>query len=374
MKDDVNLAKLSVLLNSAVRMNTSNKGVRTEAYKNTMKTIQNSLPVCRSSSQQSRDRREKFPENQKSFDQAKNLINTFDRRQNENLSKSFDSKKIKTVKKRMKWKDYLAIQVEKQRKINEDLTKTIQDQIKDSPLKMKPKPKEEPKEKPDLKTFEKELNNYKPVQITENFKKFDENEAFFEEIEENETKDDPTKAEAIPEETISAEEADQEEADKRIQEIIQRYEKTIGKIKINSHQSPTPSILSVKIGKSSEKRCKSAYSNYSTETQKVAIEKLKELEEEEKKIQEKKEELLRFLESRSQKRDSSRPVTVSSLMSVASERKKEKIEKVEVAPLLRSYQPVFPTLKLDKPNSRRTSRASKKAEMTSEVKELLSNL
>ena len=64
-----------------------------------------------------------------------------------------------------------------------------------------------------------------------------------------------------------------------------------------------------------EKRPKSTYSHYSTESQKEAYSKLKALRDEEEKIKQQKDELLKFLESRSQAKTSSRPTTVASLCS-----------------------------------------------------------
>lgn len=390
MNTDMNLAKLSVLLNSAVRMNTSNKGVRSEAYKSAMQTIQNSLSRGKSpvSSQKPPDSPSGPAKPRASHADQVNLIRNFDKKHNQNLSKSFDSKNLKSVKKRMKWNDYLAIQVEKQRKLNEDLAKTLKNDSNKSPIKVitEVKPRvpvrvETGKGKIDIKRFEKDLTAFKPVKIVENFRKLDEQEGFCEDIEKNDEKSEkePEVPQVIEEVNLSDEEVkdEQEEADKRIQEIIQRYEKTIGKIK-DLKKSPTPSILSGKVDKMTEKRSKSAYSNYSTETQKVAIEKLKQLEEEEKRIQEKKEELMRFLDSRSQKKDSSRPVTVSSLWSVNSEKKKEENVAKEpglnfVAPL-KNYQPVLPVINFDRSTRRSSARTKGKAEMMSEVKELLSNL
>ena len=391
MNPDMNLAKLSVLLNSAVRMNTSNKGVRSEAYKSAMKTIQTSL--SRGKSPASTPKPETPPTDtgkiRSTHAEQVNLARNFDTKQNQNLSRSFDSKNLKSVKKRMKWNDYLALQVEKQRKLNEDLAKTLKTDIKKSPAKVIPEENprvpvkaEAGKGKIDMKRYEKDLTAFKPVKIVENFRKFDEQEGFCEDIEKNDEKRENEQEipQVIEEVNASDEEAkdEHEEADKRIQEIIQRYEKTIGKLK-DIKKSPTPSVLSAKADKLTDKRSKSAYSNYSTDTQKVAIEKLKQLEEEEKRIQEKKEELMRFLESRSQKRDSSRPVTVSSLWSVNSERKKEENVNKEtpglnfVAPL-KNYQPVLPVINFDRSTRRSSARTKGKAEMISDVKELLSNL
>lgn len=372
----MNLAKLSVLLNSAVRMNTSNKGVRGQAFKDTMKLIEQSLPECRVSAQKSKRPPEAVEKQKK---EEKPALRTFER--NEALSKSCDNKQIKTtVKKRMKWKDYLATQVEKQKKINEELGKTLENSLKQglkhsSPSKQKATVKPSVTEKIDIQKFEKDFKSFKEVSIKDNFKKLDEQEAF---IDDNEKFKEDFKGEEEEENFVEEKElkeelkdevkAEMEENDKRIQEIIQRYEKTIGKIKVKNKPS-TPSVMSVKISKGSEKRCKSAYSKYSTESQKVALDKLKELEEEEKRIQQQKEEILRILETRSQKRDSSRPMTVSSLYSMQTETKKND----SFLPA-RAKLATLPSVKLERPKSRYSVNYSKRSEVSNEVKELLSNL
>lgn len=373
MNDEMNLAKLSVLLNSAVRMNTSNKGVRGQTYKETMKILERSLPLCRTSSQQSKNPSEKPDEKEE-----KKPFKAFEKR--ETLSKSCDNKQIKTtVKKRMKWNDYLAIQVEKQRKINEELNKTLKSSLKkqEKPSPVKPQPVEKSKanEKIDFKKLEKDLDKFKPVSIKDNFKKLDEQEGFIEEFEDFKPESIKELEESEDKEGVKEKDDDEDEAkdemdenEKRIQEIIQRYEKTIGKIKIESKPG-TPSVMSVKISKVSQPRSKSAFSNYSTQSQKVAMDKLKELEEEEKRIKQQKEEILRILETRSQKRDASRPMTVSSLYSMQSEPKKnDQFVPVRVLPA------TLPSVKIERPKSRHSVKSSKRSDITNEVKELLSNL
>ena len=379
----MNLARVSVLLNSAVRMNTSNKGVRGQAYKDTMKLIEQSLPGCRVSSQQY-----KRPQREVEKDrEEKPSFRGFEMK--EALSKSCDNKQIKTtVKKRMKWKDYLAAQVEIQKKINEELSKTLEQSVKkgvkhSSPPKQSATVRPPVTEKIDLKKYEKDLKSFKLVNIKDNFKKLDEQEAFIEEHEKfimNSVEEEEEKEKELDQKAFVAELEDlkegvrdevkeeMEDNDKRIQEIIQRYEKTIGKIKVETKPS-TPSIMSVKISKASQKRCKSAYSNYSTQSQKVAFDKLKELEEEEKRIQQQKEELLRILETRTQKRDSSRPMTVSSLYSMQTDNKKN-----EMLLPTRVNPPTLPSVKLERPKSRYSVKSSKRSDVSNQVKELLSNL
>lgn len=116
----------------------------------------------------------------------------------------------------------------------------------------------------------------------------------------------------------SQEEMEQEE-EKRIQEVIKRYEKTFGRIKdLGSQRSNASSIAGKSIVSSRPSKLSRA-SELSTASQREAFEKLKKLEEEEEKIKKEKDELMKFLELRSSySKSSSRPVTVSSMVSVGS--------------------------------------------------------
>lgn len=111
-------------------------------------------------------------------------------------------------------------------------------------------------------------------------------------------------------------EKNDEEEEKRIQEVIKRYEKMFGRIKgLDSKRSTAGSIAGRSIVSSKGPSKTSQRTEFSTISQKEAYEKLKKLDEEEEKIKQEKEELMKFLELRSQaSRTSSRPTTVASLM------------------------------------------------------------
>ena len=97
--------------------------------------------------------------------------------------------------------------------------------------------------------------------------------------------------------------------------MIKRYEKTFGRIKGLSSRSSAGSVAGQSIVSSRASKISKA-SDFSTTSQKEAFEKLRKLELEEEKIKKEKEDLMKFLELRSSySKGSSRPVTVSSIVS-----------------------------------------------------------
>ena len=119
----------------------------------------------------------------------------------------------------------------------------------------------------------------------------------------------------------------EEEEKQKMQEIIKRYEKTFGRIKgLDSNRSKTGSIAGKSIVSSVPASRKSKQTEFSTISQKEAYEKLKKLDEDEERIRREKDELMKFLELRSQSsKCSSRPATVASLVA----RQEEKVVKKE---------------------------------------------
>lgn len=115
---------------------------------------------------------------------------------------------------------------------------------------------------------------------------------------------------------VKSEQEVEEEEEKRIQEVIKRYEKTFGRIKdAGSYRSSAKSHTSNSVS-SAKPSNTSKISEFSTVSQREALEKLKKLDEAEDRIKKEKEELLKFLELRSNtSKCSSRPVTVSSIVS-----------------------------------------------------------
>ena len=135
------------------------------------------------------------------------------------------------------------------------------------------------------------------------------------------------------EETNERTEAEMEEIEeKRLQEVIKRYEKMFGRIKgLDSNRSKAGSNAGKSIVSSKPQSIKSKVTEFSTISQKEAYEKLKQLDEEEDRIKREKEELMKFLEVRSQNsKSSSRPATVSSLYSNIPEIKTDIIKKKEL--------------------------------------------
>ena len=149
-----------------------------------------------------------------------------------------------------------------------------------------------------LKELQKELNTLQDEKLNEDYSEVPENEK---EIEE----------------------------EKRMQEVVKRYEKMFGRIKgLDSYRSNAGSIAGKSIVSSVPASKKSKVTEFSTISQREAYEKLKKLDEEENKIRKEKDELLQFLELRSQlSGSSSRPATVASLVQHKLEKKIEnKIE------------------------------------------------
>jgi myosin heavy subunit len=128
-----------------------------------------------------------------------------------------------------------------------------------------------------------------------------------------------------PAQEKTAEEIEQDE-ENRIQEVIKRYEKTFGRIKgLGSNRSSAGSAAGKSIVSSRPSKV-SKTSDFSTASQREAFEKLKKLQEEEEKIKKEKEDLMKFLELRSNySKGSSRPVTVSSIVSRDSNVKTEEV-------------------------------------------------
>ena len=160
---------------------------------------------------------------------------------------------------------------------------------------------------------QKSEKSQKPQKFKNESEKLDLEELTLKELEdelENLRKSDPNPQ--APEKT--AEELDQDE-ENRIQEVIKRYEKTFGRIKGLSSRSSAGSVAGKSIVSSRPSRV-SKTSDFSTASQREAFEKLRRLEEEEEKIKKEKEDLMKFLELRSSySKGSSRPVTVSSIVS-----------------------------------------------------------
>lgn len=135
------------------------------------------------------------------------------------------------------------------------------------------------------------------------------------------------------------EEEHEAEEEKRMQEVVKRYEKMFGRIKgLDSNRSKAGSITGKSIVSSVPLSQKSKMTDFSTVSQKEAYEKLKKLDEEEERIRREKDELMQFLELRSQSsKCSSRPTTVGSLIPPAKPffpppPKEEKFEKLPTIP------------------------------------------
>lgn len=164
----------------------------------------------------------------------------------------------------------------------------------------------------------------------------------------------------------SKEEIEAEE-EKRIQEVIKRYEKTFGRIKdLGSYRSSAGSVTGKSIASSHPSKASKA-SEFSTASQREAIEKLKKLDEEEEKIRKEKEELMKFLEMRSSCKSSSRPVTVSSMLS-----RQEAIDKEQKPELPKRKEKVF-----EKPLEKiveEKKKTVKSVKPKDEVQELFQNL
>ena len=351
MYEETRISKLSELLNSALRRSSGNKADKQEAYSNTIRLLEGSMmsnlrkEILRRDSNET-EREERGKRKSESQTAIENYRNVWKER-NDNregfhkkvAEQEKDQRKRKNSveaskprKKRMKWNDYLQLQVDKQRKINEELGIKLKKKIKEKKTADENSKGVCLKKNINSKELDKNLRKYKPVQINDNFKKLDEQECFFEEDEAvipnnkpQELVQKPTDLPEILEDPNKNEEFDnsekaldsllkhQLEEDSKIKEILQRYEKTIGKIKhknpieqsCKSPSKPQTALL--------DRRSKSAYSHHPTESQQNAYNKLKQLQDEETKIKQQKEELLKFLESRSQVKGATRPATVASL-------------------------------------------------------------
>lgn len=396
MTDSKGIAKLSLLLNSAVRTQTSNAANKKEIYSKVLEFYENSRLRTK--------KNKRAAENQESKDQSNKHISLHEKQReksidSQSISKTFNyevelekpSRQKIIIKRKMKWKDYLESQVSKQRKINEALEKTIKAELK----KIQKKNTENAtnfKASIDSKEPEKDFENLKTADVTDNIKKLDEQECFFEDTEGNVLQS-PEIKEKIKEneqEKIKDHNSDQEntkepddifiDEDKRVEEILERYAKTIGKSKLKEliKGTESPKDLSKQPSQSPSRRSKSSYSWYSTNTRREAAQKIRALESEEERIKKQKEELLKFLESRSQVRHSSRPTTVASLIT---RKEAVKIEQpfgiIEHTPM-RSGLPDINTCKHERVNSLHTRCQSinsrRKKDKDSHVKELLSNL
>jgi hypothetical protein len=398
LDDDTRIVKLSILLNTALRMKSITAAGRKAAYSKAIEVLEKSMPqpLIRSSNDSKIDKSIEKSDSIPSFE-TKTIKNdeyykTYDQadiKENKNIS----TKKSEKIKKKMKWKDYLEAQVEKQKKINEQLGIYIKKQIKDLSLQKKSKKIVPAENKIDMEVFKKDFEKIKPSKLKPEFKKLDEQECFVEDSNEKKSDSDSfedLKANANDQEdpdsglqNIELENKNEEDyIDSRIKEIIQRYEKTIGKIKYSAKKED--SSRTKKISEKNpmiEERCKSSHSHYSADSQKDAYFQLKKLKAEEEKIKKKKEELIKFLESRSLAKGSSRPTTVASLYS----KKETDKNHPQSSPLKLSANypalPILPELpsSLKRPIQTSYSRNMSAADHTrrksnTEVKDLINNL
>ena len=400
MHEEVRIVKLSGLLNSALRLSSGNKADKQKAYSNTIKLLESTMmrtvkkPVKTSNS----DEKEREEESKRKSETVREKSSDICQERNDNKERSYGKEtgrerdvtkrnesveSSKTGKKRMKWNDYLQLQVDKQRKINEELGIVLKKKIKEKKTEDENTRVVSFKKNIDIKELDKDLRRFKPVQIRDNFKKLDEQECFFEEDDavtpNKKTQEEVQKPQElleIPEDPNQNEELDNSEKasesllkqstdeDNKIKEILQRYEKTIGKIKPNtpSEQTALP-----------DTRAKSAFSHYSTESQQNAYLKLKQLQDEEAKIKQKKEELLKFLESRSEVRGSSRPATVASLYP-----KRETPELLlrtpQKAPIQKSALPEIFPVQRQPLKSAQSKHSHPRRNSSNEIKDLINSL
>ena len=168
---------------------------------------------------------------------------------------------------------------------------------------------------------------------------------------------------------LKSEKEIEEEEEKRVQDVIKRYEKTFGRIKdLGSYRSSTASVTGKSIVSSSPSK-QSNHTEFSTVSQREAFEKLKKLDAEEEKIKKEKDELLRFLESRSQSsKCTSRPATVSSIMS--------KIPEVPQAKVSFNPKPLhtIEEASIEKKPKKIQEKTIKQKEKNDPVSELIKNL
>ena len=161
----------------------------------------------------------------------------------------------------------------------------------------------------------------------------------------------------------------EEEEEQRVQDVIKRYEKTFGRIKdLGSYKSNSGSVAGKSVT-SSKKSKNSKNTEFSTVSQREAFEKLKKLDEEEEKIKKEKEELMKFLELRSQSsKCSSRPVTVSTILS----KNPEPIEKSSFP--VKKQQEKHETAENKLESIPEVQKVNKKKKEKSEVSDLFKNL
>ncbi|OMJ75822.1 hypothetical protein SteCoe_24960 [Stentor coeruleus] len=394
MEDSKRIAKLALLLNSAVRTHTANAVNKKEACSRALNYFENS--------RLGEKRQYKILENKDVRNQRYESMENTKKSHKKIIEKSVNSKSFNDgielerpsnpkiiVKRRMKWKDYLRLQVEKQRKINQSFEKTskIEEPSRDNKMNEKSinfKPNL------DIKQFEKDLKNFKTVEIKDNFKKLDENECFFDNADKND-KENPENNQNDKEKDIESDIENEQEnleideqdnqyqnEDKRIQEIIERYTKTMGKAKLKEMVEGNDNGSIKKNSDNCEKRPKSANSLYSTISKKDAAYKIRFLELEEARIKKEKEDLARFLESRSQVREPSKRTTVASLMS------KKEAAKTDQSQTFSPYipiKPILPNINTSK-NDRESSIAfkhesalpRKKKDQDTRIKDLINSL
>ncbi|CAG9331107.1 unnamed protein product [Blepharisma stoltei] len=193
-------------------------------------------------------------------------------------------------------------------------------QKKEEKLEMSPKrhrKHEEKREKSNEKSKQKNTENERKQEEGKKEEDKKEEEKTLEEAKDNSIEN--TKAEGdAKNDGLSEQELDLIKQDEHLMDVIKRYEKTFGRIKDldrdSLRSSKKSSDYSSVISYESRPRSKSSYSNVSTQSQKDALERLEKLRLEEEKIKKEKEDLLQFLETRSNRSQaSSRMTTVSSL-------------------------------------------------------------
>lgn len=366
MEDSKRIAKLALMLNSAVRTHTANAINKQEVCSRALNFFENSRL------------KEKKPnmilENKDIRNQCGESMEDTKKLKKKTMEKSVNSKSFNDdielkrpshpkmiVKRRMKWKDYLRLQVEKQRKINQNFEKTskIEEPSEDT---KKHEKTINFKQKLDIKQYEKDLKGFKTVEIKDNFEKLDENECFFDNTDKN-NKENPENNKNDKESDIENEQEqlkneeqgnENTDEDKKIQEIIERFTKTMGKAKFKEIVEGNNNGSIIKSPDTCKERPKSSNSWYSTCSKKDAAYKIRVLESEEARIKKEKEELIKFIESRSQLREPSRRTTVASLLS-----KKEAV-KTSQSPSFTPYTPIKPNLP-----SINTSKNGKESSLTS---------
>lgn len=309
-EQELRIARLSKIMNSGLRVTTGNQKAHSEAYKRVISTLEQSLEdekifnhlhekkqklVEKAEREQENlresIRRHHFAVLQKQIEEKKRTKQIFDREvitEQELGEETFKPQNVKI-------KEMLDQQVEEKKRIlqdikdKEDALDRLRLDLARKSLESEMRNKSEGKQKLQnqlRESWDKTQTTNKLQKAIDRLRRFGDNYV------------------------IESEEDEEYEKKEKENEVLKRFDRVLGK---KNRVGGEEKEVRLSTGLTKE-RSKSVLSRMSKESKKAVIDKLDKLKEEQEKISKEKIEILSFLESKSQSKKSTRPITVASLM------------------------------------------------------------